>query len=272
MSRVELEGAVAVVTGAGSGIGEATALRFAAVGAEVACVDIDGESAAATAARCEEDGGTAWWWACDVSDSAAVEALADSIETERGAVDVLVNNAGVGIGGRFLDAGAEDWDWLMGVNLDGVGYGCHSFGRRMVGRGHGHVVNVASGAAYVMSREMAAYCASKAAVVALSRCLRADWADDGVGVSAICPGVINTPIPGNTRMVGAMAERQERITKAFRYGHSPDLVAKAIVKAVEKNQAVVPVGIEAELGYRVLPFVPGPIQALAAKTPIGRLI
>ena len=192
--------------------------------------------------------------------------------TSHGPVDVLVNNAGVGIGGRFLDATAEDWDWLMGVNLDGVGYGCHSFGRRMVGRGHGHVVNVASGAAYVMNREMAAYCASKAAVVALSRCLRADWADDGVGVSAICPGVINTPIPAQH----ADGRRDGRAPGADHEGVSLRPLARpgreGDRQAVEKNQAVVPVGIEAELGYRVLPFVPGPIQALAAKTPIGRLI
>jgi 2-hydroxycyclohexanecarboxyl-CoA dehydrogenase len=204
-----------------------------------------------------------------VSDAAAVHALADKL----GDVDVLVNNAGVGIGGPFLDASVEDWDWLMGVNLDGVAYGCRAFGERMVDRGSGQVVNVASGAAYVMSKDMAAYCASKAAVVALSRCLRADWRSSGVGVSVICPGVINTPIPSHTRMYGALAERQERIVAAFgRLGHSPDLVAKAIVKAAEKNPELVPVGIEAEIAYRVLPFVPGPLQALAARSPLGRAI
>jgi short-subunit dehydrogenase len=143
----------------------------------------------------------------------------------------------------------------------------------MVERGSGQVINVASGSAFVMSRDMAAYCASKAAVVALSRCLRADWRAHGVGVSVICPGVINTPIPSNTRMFGALAERQERIVSAFgRVGHSPDLVAKAIVKAADRNPELVPVGIEAELAYRLLPFIPGPLQSLAARTPIGRAI
>ena len=212
--RVELEGARVVVTGAGSGIGEATALRFAGEGSEVIAVDIDGESAAATAERC---GGGAQSRVCDVADAAG----GDRARQRAGPVDVLVNNAGVGVAGPFLEAGTEDWDWLIAINLDGVAYGCQAFGAGMVERGHGHIVNVASGAAYFPNRYMTAYCASKAGVVALSQCLRADWAGSGVGVSAICPGVINTPIPSHTRMFGGVAERREQRTRAFRFGHRP---------------------------------------------------
>lgn len=269
MSRVKIKGARAVVTGAGSGIGQATALRFARSGAEVVCVDIDADAARATAEEC---GGGASGWECDVSNANAVGALADAVETDRGPVDVLVNNAGVGIGGPFLDATVEDWDWLIGVNLNGVAYGCRAFGARMVERRRGHVVNIASGAAYIMSRDLAAYCASKAAVVALSRCLRADWGSSGVGVSAICPGVIDTPIAAHSRMVGELAARAERAGRALRFGHSPDLVAKAIARAVERNQEVVPVGFESELAYRLLPFVPGRLQGLATRTPLHRLV
>jgi 2-hydroxycyclohexanecarboxyl-CoA dehydrogenase len=270
---MKVKAARAVVTGAGSGIGKGTALRLARSGAkEVACVDIDGESAEETASACESVGGTASAWTCDVSDAGAVAALADSIEDERGPVDVIVNNAGVGLGGPFLEASVEDWDWLIGVNLNGVAYGCHAFGARMVERRRGHVVNVASGAAYVMSRDLAAYCASKAGVVALSRCLRADWCSGGVGVSAVCPGVINTPIASRARMVGRLAERPERTGSALRFGHSPDVVAKAIVRAIERNLEVVPAGLESELAYRLLPFVPGRLQALATRTPLHRIV
>jgi NAD(P)-dependent dehydrogenase (short-subunit alcohol dehydrogenase family) len=268
MSRVRIRGSRAVVTGAGSGIGKATAVRLAKQGAAVVCVDIDLEGARATAADC---GDTAIAVRCDVSDATAVHELADGVESDHGPVDVLVNNAGVGIGGPFLQATVEDWDWLMGVNLNGVSYGCHAFGARMVKRRRGHVVNIASGAAYIMSRDMAAYCASKAAVVALSRCLRADWASAGVGVSVICPGVINTPIATRTRLVGQLAERQERIARSFRFGHSPEMVAKAIIRAVENNPEVVPVGLESELAYRLLPFVPGRLQGLATRAPLHRL-
>lgn len=265
-ARIRIGDARVLITGAGSGIGAATALRCARAGAEVVAVDIDRERAQATAVACSATGpGGAEARVCDVADRAAVIALAAAVEDELGPVDVLVNNAGVGIGGPFLDAPLEDWDWLRAINLDGVAYGCHAFGARMVARGRGHVVNVASGAAYLPNRQMAAYCASKAAVLSLSRCLRADWAGSGVGVSAICPGVINTPIHTHSRIYGAAADRRERIARAFSFGHSPDLVAKAIVRAVERNQAIVPVGLESAVAYRLLPFVPGPVQGLIAR-------
>jgi 2-hydroxycyclohexanecarboxyl-CoA dehydrogenase len=267
-NRVQLKGARVVVTGAGSGIGEATALRFAGEGAQLIAVDINGESAAATAARCSElapDRPQAESYVCDVADSAALTALAADL----GTVDVLVNNAGVGVGGALLETGIEDWDWLIGINLDGVAYGCYAFGPGMVERGRGHVVNVASAAAYLPHRSMAAYCASKAAVFQFSQCLRADWASRGVGVSVICPGLINTPIPQHTRMFGGLSKRQEQIVRGFRFGHSPDLVAKAIVNAVRRNQGIVPVGLESSLAYRVLRFTPAPIQNLVARVQVG---
>lgn len=270
MSRVRIKDALVVITGAGSGIGAATALRCARAGADVVAVDIDGDSAQATAQACEQVGArAAYAYLCDVADSGAVDELAATVGSEHGPVDVLVNNAGVGIGGPFLQASVEDWDWLRGINLDGVAYGCHAFGAAMVQRGRGHVVNVASGAAYIHNGQMAAYCASKAAVLALSRCLRADWAGHGVGVSVICPGVINTPIHSHTRMYGDLSGQKQRIARAFSFGHSPDLVAKAIVRAVEHNHAVVPVGLESELAYRLLPFVPGPVHGLLTRVSLG---
>jgi 2-hydroxycyclohexanecarboxyl-CoA dehydrogenase len=264
---MKVAGSHVLITGAGSGIGEATALRCARTRARgLACVDIDGESAEMTAAACRDAGGEASAWTCDVADADAVAKLAEQVESERGAVDVLVNNAGVGVAGPFLETSLADWEWLRGVNLDGIVYGCHVFGERMRARGHGHIVNIASGAGYTPSRTTATYCATKAAVIMLSQCLRADWWGSGVGVSAICPGVINTPIPAHTRMRGAIAEKRERILKAFQYGHSPDLVAKAIVDAVERNRELVPVGIESAFAYRIARLAPSPIRGLLARS------
>ena len=253
-----------VVTGAGSGIGRATALRFARAGADVVAVDIDGASAEATATECV-GGGRPAFYECDVSDRGAVEALAARVEDEVGPVDVLVNNAGVGLVGAFLDGTLADWDWLRGINLDGVAYGCHAFGSRMVQRGRGHVVNVSSGSAYVPYANLTAYCAAKAGVLMLSECLRADWSRHGVGVSVICPGVINTPIAANSRMVGALASRREAAVRALRRGRSPDAVAKAILDAAENDRGVVPVGIESSFAYRVLRFAPGRVQGALAR-------
>ncbi len=265
MSRVEIDGARAVITGAGSGIGRATALRFAKSGAEVVAVDIDGASAEATAAECRQAGGEATAYVCDVADAAAFAGLAESVETDRGQVDVLVNNAGVGIGGSFLDSSVEDWNWLRSINIDGVAYGCYAFGPGMIERGRGQVVNIASGAAYIPNRHMAAYCASKAAVVSFSQCLRADWRGKGVGVSVVCPGVINTPIASNSRFRGAMVAKQARAEWGLSKGHSPDLVAKAIADCVKRDRDMVPVGFESAVAYKLLRGAPQRVQGLIAR-------
>jgi NADP-dependent 3-hydroxy acid dehydrogenase YdfG len=253
-----------VITGAGSGIGEATALRYARAGAHVIAVDIDGDAAAATAAACSQVGPEALSRVRDVADAAAMDALA----AELGEVDVLVNNAGVGVAGPFLDSSLEDWQWLRSINIDGVVHGCRAFAPGMLERRRGHVVNIASGAAYIPHRSMAAYCTSKAAVLMLSQCLRADWAGQKVGVSVICPGVIDTPIARNTRMVGRAEQRRSQAVRALRMGHSPDLVAKAIVNAAAKNHDIVPVGIESQLAFRLLRLAPGPIQGLVARAQV----
>jgi NADP-dependent 3-hydroxy acid dehydrogenase YdfG len=253
-----------LITGAGSGIGAATALRYAKQGAHVIAVDIDGDSAQATAGTCGAVGHPASAYVCDVADAEAMLALAEEV----GEVDVLVNNAGVGVAGPFLESSLEDWEWLRSINIDGVVHGVRAFAPGMLERRHGHVVNIASGAAYIPHRSLAAYCTSKAAVLMLSQCLRADWAGRKVGVSVICPGVIDTPIAKNTRMVGRAERRRSQAVGALRMGHSPDLVAKAIVNAASKNHDIVPVGIESQLAFRLLRLAPGPIQGLVARAEV----
>jgi 2-hydroxycyclohexanecarboxyl-CoA dehydrogenase len=251
------------VTGAGSGIGRATAAAFAAKGATVVCSDIDLEAAEKTAALCGEAGGTGRAERCDVTDAAAVASLAE----RTGHVDVLVNNAGVGMTGHFADMTVDDWRWIRSVNLDGVVHACGAFGPGMIARGRGQVINVSSGLGYTMRATEGAYVTTKAAVLALSRCLRADWSPHGVGVTVICPGVINTPIVAATRYLGDRSEAgtRNRIEQIFRRGHSPDTVARAIVAAAETNPAIVPVGWEARLGWRLNRITPVVIQDRLAR-------
>ncbi|HEX5267351.1 MAG TPA: SDR family NAD(P)-dependent oxidoreductase [Acidimicrobiales bacterium] len=247
-SRVAVGGALALVTGAGSGIGRATALELSRRGARVLIADIDDVAAKESAEQC---GGGAAAYQLDVADGPAFAALADRVSREHGTVDILVNNAGVGASGPFLDTAPADWDWIIGINLMGVINGCRAFGPAMVERRTGHVVNVASGLGYTPTATESAYVTTKAGVIALSRCLRADWQATNVGVSVICPGVINTAIISRTRFLGpnASPDRVERTERLFRRGHSPDQVARAIVGAVERDRPLVPVGWESKLGW-----------------------
>jgi NADP-dependent 3-hydroxy acid dehydrogenase YdfG len=177
----DLAGALALVTGAGSGIGRAIALELARKGSRVIAVDVDPGTAEKTAVACTEAGPEACGHACDVGDATAVRALSEHVHREHGALDVLVNNAGVGMSGRLSDMTLDDWRWVRGVNLDGVVHCCHAFGPAMLERAHGQVVNLSSVLGYTMRATEPAYVTTKAAVLALSRCLRADWAPSASG-------------------------------------------------------------------------------------------
>ncbi|GAV41492.1 SDR family oxidoreductase [Streptomyces acidiscabies] len=251
-------GQLVLVTGAGSGIGRATAFAFAEAGARVVAVDRDAESAERTAELARLVGAReAWAEVVDVSDEKAMEELADKVRQSYGVVDVLVNNAGIGMSGSFFDTSTEDWRRVLDVNLWGVIHGCRLFGRDMVERGQGgHIVNIASAAAYQPSRVLSAYGTSKAAVLMLSESLRAELAGKGIGVSAICPGLINTGITSTATFVGVDAQEQERRRERSsrmygRRNYPPEKVADAVVRAVVRNDAVVPVTPEAK-GSRLL--------------------
>ncbi|MFE1957496.1 SDR family oxidoreductase [Streptomyces sp. NPDC059479] len=267
-------GQLVLVTGAAGGIGRATAFAFAEAGARIVAVDLDLEGAARTAELSRLIGApAAWAEQTDVGDGQAMEKLAEKVATEYGIVDVLVNNAGIGLSGAFLDTTAEDWKKVLDVNLWGVIHGCRVFGRQMAERGQGgHIVNTASAAAYQPSKALPAYSTSKAAVLMLSECLRAELAGQGIGVSAICPGFVNTGITSTARFTGVSTEEQERRRrKAARlYGlrnYPPEKVADAVLRAVVRNQAVVPVTPEAR-GARLLSRIaPGALRAIARVEP-----
>ncbi|WP_020134095.1 SDR family oxidoreductase [Streptomyces sp. 351MFTsu5.1] len=267
-------GRLVLVTGAGSGIGRATAFAFAEAGARVVAVDRDAETAARTAELSRLLGAPeAWAETVDVSDEQAMEKLADKVAAEYGVVDVLVNNAGIGLGGPFLDTTAEDWKKVLDVNLWGVIHGCRLFGRQMAERGQGgHIVNTASAAAFQPSRALSAYGTSKAAVLMLSESLRAELAGRGIGVSAVCPGFVNTNITSTARFAGVDAdEEKRRRTRATRlYGlrnYPPEKVADAILRAVVRNQAVVPVTPEARAAHVLARWAPKALRALARLEP-----
>ncbi|WP_329533383.1 SDR family oxidoreductase [Streptomyces sp. NBC_01450] len=267
-------GQLVLVTGAGSGIGRATAFAFAEAGARVVAVDRDARGAARTAEMSRLIGSPeAWAETVDVSDEQAMEKLAEKVAAEYGVVDVLVNNAGIGLSGSFFDTTPEDWKKVLDVNLWGVIHGCRLFGRQMAERGQGgHIVNTASAAAYQPSKALPAYSTSKAAVLMLSECLRAELAGQGIGVSAICPGFVNTNITSTAHFVGVDATEEKRRQKksARLYGlrnYPPEKVADAILRAVVRNQAVVPVTPEARGARLMSRLAPRALRAIARMEP-----
>jgi NADP-dependent 3-hydroxy acid dehydrogenase YdfG len=235
---------VVVVTGAGSGIGRSTALAFAAQGARVVACDVDQPRLGQL--RTELGDRALLVRTVDVSDRAAMVAFAAAVHDLVPAVDVLVNNAGVAVGGLFLETSLDDWDWLLGINLKGVVYGCHLFVPNMVARGQGgHVINLSSIFGIYPAPNVTAYVASKFAVLGFSQSLRAELAPRGIGVTAMCPGLINTAIIEGGRMTGQLGPRKAKLASAFKKGQPPEAVADAILDAVRSNPAVRTVGADA---------------------------
>ncbi|HEY8088930.1 MAG TPA: SDR family NAD(P)-dependent oxidoreductase [Polyangiaceae bacterium] len=261
-----LQGKLALVTGAGSGIGRATAEALAKEGVRLVVVDVD--EARVDAMKRSLGPACVLGKRVDVSKKDEMRALAADVHAGFGALDVLVNNAGVGHSGGVLDSSLEDWEWVVGVNLWGVVHGCHFFVPKMVERGAGgHVVNVASGFGLVASPRVAPYCTTKFAVVGLSESLRAEIAPHGIGVTAICPGVIKTDIVHATRYADETV--RDGAVKTFeKRGHPPEMVARAVLRGIRRNEAVVPVGAEAWAAWitkRVSPSVMARVGASIEK-------
>jgi NAD(P)-dependent dehydrogenase (short-subunit alcohol dehydrogenase family) len=257
-----LTGRTVLVTGGASGIGRASALAFAERGADLVLCDIDKQGLEAAASQIRAlSRGECTTQTVDVADAEQMADLAGAVHERVGAVDILMNNAGVAIGGSFLHTSLEDWDWILGINLRGVILGCHYFVPRMVQRGRGgHVINVASAAGYVANESLAAYSTTKFGVVGLSEALRDELARHQIGVTAVCPGVINTPITRSARLVGPIATQAVRDQMASTYewrAYGPERVAANILRAVARNRALAPISPEAWLLYYLKRFTPG---------------
>ncbi|WP_157357429.1 SDR family oxidoreductase [Amycolatopsis nigrescens] len=260
-----------VVTGAGSGIGRATALAFAEQGADLVLTDINKDAASETVKLVRAKGSAATEYKVDSSDGDAVAEFAKQVRAEHGVPDIVVNNAGIGMSGPFLDTSQADWEKVIDVNLWGVIHGCRAFAEQLVERGEGgHIVNLASAAAYLPSRTLPAYATTKSAVLMLTECLRAELAAHGIGVTAICPGIVHTNITSTTRFVGVdqveQRRRQKSATKLYgKRNFGPEKVAADILRAVQKNTALAPSTPEAKAALVASRLTPGLLRAAAKR-------
>ena len=259
----DLTGKRALVTGAASGIGRATALALADQGAALFLCDVneaglrDVEREVAARSRC------LLARRVDVASRDQMRAFADAIHAQVPALDVLINNAGVGLSGGILTTTLDDWDWVLSINLKGVVHGCHFFVPGMVARGQGGcVVNVSSMAGYFGAPDMLGYVTSKFAVFGLSESLREELRPHGIGVAVICPGIVDTDIIRTTRMRTAPGLDPEqvraRVSKLYRQRNfTPERVGQAVVAAIRDGREVVPVTAEAWAFYLLSRLAPG---------------
>ena len=245
----EIAGRVAVVTGAGSGIGRALAERFSAEGMRLVLADVEAEPLAAVTAELRAAGTEVEDAVLDVRDRPALAALADRCADRFGGANVLCNNAGVAAGGAVWEVSPEEWDWVVGVNLLGVINGIHAFVPGMIAGGEaGHVVNTASIAGLTCPALMSPYNVTKHAVVALSETLRADMLATGskIGVSVLCPGWVQTRIhesdrnrPGGPDEDSSDPDRanmRELVASMIASGIEPAVVAEQVLAAIREDR------------------------------------
>jgi NAD(P)-dependent dehydrogenase (short-subunit alcohol dehydrogenase family) len=229
---MSLAGRVCVVTGGGRGIGEAIGRRFHEAGATVAVWDVDAGVAAAAAAATGGSG-----HGCDVSHRADVEAATAATLERHGRIDVLVNNAGVALAGPSETFSDDEWDRSIGIMQTGVFLCSQTVGRHMLERGAGTIVNISSINAWAAFPMRLAYCAAKAAVVAMTEVLAIEWADRGVRVNAVAPGVTRTALVQKGIDEGVVdVDRYQRRTPMHRFGE-PDEIARAVAFLADDEQS-----------------------------------
>ncbi|MEM7772523.1 MAG: SDR family oxidoreductase [Cyanobacteria bacterium P01_A01_bin.37] len=255
-SAMRLDGKVSLITGAGSGIGRATAECFAKEGATVVAVDLHADAVQLTQQAIEANGGRCHSLAVDVSLEAQVkEAIATTVDMF-GKLDILYNNAGISILKPITETTEADFDRLIGVNLKGVFFGCKHAIPHMIAQGGGAIINTASELGLVGQPLYSAYCATKGGVLALTRALATEWSAQNIRVNAICPGPIDTPMIHAEFALGSDPTAEEKAVIATipsgRLGNAEDIARVALFLATDDAAFVHGAAIVADGGKTII--------------------
>src|SRR6267143_671996 len=255
MSKGRLENKVCVITGAGSGIGRASALLFAREGACVVVADVDRAGADETVKQIRADGGEANTVIADVADLAAAQRLADDTAKAEGRIDVLFNNAGIAGVGTIHETSTELWDKVMAVNVRGVFLVSKFVVPYMIEKKRGSIINMSSTIAEIGLAQRASYAASKGAILALTRAMQVDYAPFGIRVNALLPGTIHTPFVEKylresypSREEGLNAVRKRQLTSEL--GKPEDVASAALFLASDESSFVMGTGLFVDGGVR----------------------
>ena len=252
LDKLRLDGRVAVITGGGRGIGLACAAALADAGARLVILDFDEENAASGVGELEAAGATVSSRVVDVTDPAALESTAAAIEAEVGAVDILVCSAGIAISGVAAEVTTdEQWRRVIDINLNGVFWSCRAFGRRMLARERGAIVNIGSMSGQIVNRpqEQASYNASKAAVHQLTKSLAVEWATRGVRVNAVAPTYIDTPMTRFGMLDEALSKAWLDATPMGRVGRPDEVAAVVLFLASDASSLMTGSVVLADAGY-----------------------
>jgi NAD(P)-dependent dehydrogenase (short-subunit alcohol dehydrogenase family) len=252
-------GKQAIVTGGGSGIGAALCRALVAAGADVVCTDVDGAAAAKTAERLTGPG-TARPAAVDVTDATAVQAAVDEVVARAGRLDLMFNNAGIAWGGDTELLTLQQWNAIIDVNIRGVVHGVAAAYPVMLRQGQGHIVNTASMAGLTAAGQITSYVMTKHAVVGLSLALRSEAVSRGVGVLAVCPSAVETPILDKGAIGGFVGRDYYLRGQGMRTAYDPDRLARDTLRAIERNKALLVVPWRAHASWVFARLAPGLLQ------------
>lgn len=225
---------VMVITGGGGGLGQQLSVDFAKRGWKVCVSDVDLARARETVQLVDQNGGKGIAFQCDVTKIDDIQKTADTVLNKWGSVDIIINNAGVPVGGLIKNVPMDDWRWIMNINLMGTIHGCKVFTPIFESQGGGHIVNIASIAGIVSLAGQGPYSASKAAIISLSETLKIELAAKKIGVTVACPSYFLTDFLKNLRYSD---EHMKKMSEAFykKCKSTPEGVSKCVIKAVEKN-------------------------------------
>ena len=251
------EGHVAVITGAGGGLGSALAIALAEKGCHLALADVSEDALDKTIKMLPKSAGNVTKHVVDVTNRKAMTRFAEDVIRAHNGINILINNAGITLQKNFSTHSLDDWERIIGINLWGVVYGCNLFDEALTQANSAHVVNLSSMSSFLGLPGQSSYCATKAGVQLLTDCLWAEWQLKNIGVTSVHPGAIRTNmIMATLEESDDIAQAKKNFELAHKTGVDAEFAAEKIIRAIEKNKKRIKIGKDAYIFHFIMRFFP----------------